>query len=392
MDRLNNGAVYDVQDRLTANSTATYTYNDNGELATKVDASGTTTYTYDVLGNLRQVDPPLTNDVIDYIIDGSNRRIAKKVNGTITKKWLYGDPLNPIAELDLNDNITKRFIYGTRSNVPDVMVDVSGANPVVYRIISDHLGSPRFVIDISNGTTALELSYDEWGVETIVSGNRDLIPFGFAGGLYDKDTKLVRFGARDYDPEIGRWTSKDPIEFEGGDTNLFGYVLNDPVNYIDPTGNCPWCVKIGIEILIEIAIQMTQNGGKIECIDWEAVGKAAVGAVLPPGVARAGNGSKFLPKGGTYKLKTPDGGVKRTGRSKDLERRKKEHKRDPQTKDLEFEVDKRTDSYDAQRGREQIVHDQHPEARVENGGLNKKNPIGDRNRNRKKYMDSGGKL
>ncbi|QPJ63783.1 MAG: RHS repeat-associated core domain-containing protein [Candidatus Nitronauta litoralis] len=129
----------------------------------------------------------------------------------------------------------------------------------VYRIISDHLGSPRFVIDISNGTTALELSYDEWGVETIVSGNRDLIPFGFAGGLYDKDTKLVRFGARDYDPEIGRWTSKDPIEFEGGDTNLFGYVDSvgkplvetnlygytpqDPVNFIDLNGL--WYIDVG---------------------------------------------------------------------------------------------------------------------------------------------------
>ncbi|MBX3032733.1 MAG: RHS repeat-associated core domain-containing protein [Bdellovibrionaceae bacterium] len=42
--------------------------------------------------------------------------------------------------------------------------------------------------------------------------------------------------ARDYDAETGRWTSKDPILFEGGDANLYGYVLNDPVNLIDPNG------------------------------------------------------------------------------------------------------------------------------------------------------------
>jgi RHS repeat-associated protein len=70
-------------------------------------------------------------------------------------------------------------------------------------------------------------------------------PFGFAGGLYEPATQLVRFGARDYDPEMGRWTSKDPILFDGGDTNLYGYVLNDPVNLIDPNGmefgtGCTW--------------------------------------------------------------------------------------------------------------------------------------------------------
>lgn len=46
----------------------------------------------------------------------------------------------------------------------------------------------------------------------------------------------MRFGARDYDSETGRWTSKDPILFDGGDTNLYGYVLNDPVNWVDPAG------------------------------------------------------------------------------------------------------------------------------------------------------------
>jgi len=61
-------------------------------------------------------------------------------------------------------------------------------------------------------------------------------PFGFAGGIYDLETKLTRFGARDYDAEIGRWTAKDPIGFAGGDTNLFGYVLGDPVNWVDPFG------------------------------------------------------------------------------------------------------------------------------------------------------------
>jgi RHS repeat-associated protein len=63
-----------------------------------------------------------------------------------------------------------------------------------------------------------------------------LQPFGFAGCLYDEDTKLCHFGAREYDAEVGRWLQKDPILFEGGDSNLYSYVLQDPVNFIDPSG------------------------------------------------------------------------------------------------------------------------------------------------------------
>jgi RHS repeat-associated protein len=80
------------------------------------------------------------------------------------------------------------------------------------------------------------INYDSFG-NVINDTNPDLnIPLGFAGGLYDKDTKLVRFGYRDYDPYIGRWTAKDPIDFNGGSSNLYIYVGNDPINYIDPTG------------------------------------------------------------------------------------------------------------------------------------------------------------
>ena len=105
----------------------------------------------------------------------------------------------------------------------------------LYRFIHDHLGSVRLVIDTHTGAIAQQLDYDVWG-KVIQDSNPGFQPFGFAGGLYDPDTGLTRFGARDYDAETGRWTAKDPILFNGGDMNLYGYVLQDPVNGRDPEG------------------------------------------------------------------------------------------------------------------------------------------------------------
>jgi len=207
-------------------------YTANGELATKtVTASGdTTTYTYDVLGNLNQVVLPDSTQ-IDYVVDGANRRIGKKVGGTLVQGFLYGDALNPVAELDGTGTVVARFVYGSKPNVPDYIV--KGGN--TYRIVSDHLGSPRLVIDTATGAIAQRMDYDAFG-NVLADTNPGFQPFGFAGGLYDGDTKLVRFGARDYDPEVGRWTARDPIQFGGGDANLYGYVFGDPLNAADPIG------------------------------------------------------------------------------------------------------------------------------------------------------------
>jgi RHS repeat-associated protein len=67
--------------------------------------------------------------------------------------------------------------------------------------------------------------------------------------LYDTDTGLVRFGARDYDAETGRWTAKDPIGFNGGDSNLYGYVMSDPVGFVDPDGL--WRIEINTTWLLQ---------------------------------------------------------------------------------------------------------------------------------------------
>jgi len=222
--------TYDNQDRLLTYGGFTYAYTANGELKSKTSSGLTTQYNYDVLGNLMKVTLP-DGKVIDYLIDGNDRRIGKKVNGTLTQGFLYEDQLSPVVELDGSNNIVSRFVYGTKVNVPEYM-EKAGKT---YRIITDHLGSVRMVVDISDGTIAQRIDYDEFG-RVLSDTNPGFQPFGFAGGIYDKDTGLVRFGARDYDPYPARWTAKDPIGFEGGDTNFFGYVFSNPINLIDPEG------------------------------------------------------------------------------------------------------------------------------------------------------------
>jgi RHS repeat-associated protein len=223
-------ATYDEQDRLLTYGDAAYSYTANGELTQKTENGLETHYTYDVLGNLMQVRLP--GDVsIDYVIDGENRKVGKKVNGELVDGFLYKDQLNPVAELDGDNNIVSRFIYGTKSNVPDYMLK----NGIAYRILSDHLGSPRLVVNTETGLVEQRVDYDAWGNIT-QDTNPGFQPFGFAGGIYDSHIELIRFGSRDYEPKVGRWTTKDPIRFDSESVNLFGYVQNDPVSWVDTDG------------------------------------------------------------------------------------------------------------------------------------------------------------
>ncbi len=237
-------AVYDPQDRLMEHGGSNglaYSYTDHGDLRQKLDrgTSAMTTYEYDVFGNLRQVVLP-GGATIDYVIDALDRRIGKKVDGVLVQGFLWQDGLRIVAELDGAGAVVSRFVYGERPNVPEYMEhdsDGDGTMDATYRLVHDHLGSVRLVVDVDTGAVLQRIEYDSFG--RVLGGgdsNPGFQPFGFAGGLYDSDTGLVRFGARDYDSEIGRWINKDPIRFGGGDSNLFAYAFGDPLNMVDLDG------------------------------------------------------------------------------------------------------------------------------------------------------------
>ncbi|MDN3513170.1 MAG: RHS repeat-associated core domain-containing protein [Candidatus Brocadia sp.] len=128
------------------------------------------------------------------------------------------------------------------------------------------------------------MDYDAFGNVTNDT-NPGFQPFGFGGGIYDTHTKLVRFGARDYDADTGRWTAKDPSRFDGG-TNLFGYSFNDPVNYFDQNGQTPAIAAAGAAaggggLLILQAAALTGIGWiAVDCVFNECNGVKDVGNAI----------------------------------------------------------------------------------------------------------------
>jgi len=282
-------AVVDDQDRLTSYGGATYAYTAHGDLQRKIVGTDTTEYTYDALGNLTRVELP-NGTVIGYLLDAMNRRIGKTVNDTLVRAWLYQGQLTPVAELDGSGTVVSRFVYATGVNVPDYLV----RGDSTYRLIRDHLGSVRLVVNVASGTVAQRVSYDEFGIET-ENTNPGWQPFGYAGGLTDSQTGLVRFGARDYDPVAGRWTAKDPIGFAGRDTNLYAYAFNDPVGNIDPTGKVVPLLLLGWAIL-EAGLTALDILDAWETVTNPCIRPAAKAASL--GMLLAG---LFLPGGGYSK-------------------------------------------------------------------------------------------
>jgi RHS repeat-associated protein len=235
--------TYDAADRLHSWSIdgqvqETYGYDPNGN---RTHVNGAQVARYDDQDRLVAYTPlhprPIPTAAVGYRIDPQQRRIARTEDGEVTHLWVYRDDLNPIAELQPDGSLKSLFVYADNANTPAfvVRIDPDTGNSSTYRYVTDHLGSPRLLVDSDTGAIAQRLDYDPWGRVTQDS-NPGFQPFGFAGGLYDPATGLVRFGARDYDPVTGRWMAKDPIGFDGDGANLYGYVLGDPVNALDSRG------------------------------------------------------------------------------------------------------------------------------------------------------------
>lgn len=229
-------ALYDNQDRIVSLDGTAYVFDDDGYLTQR----GTDIFVYSTRGELLSATPD-GSDSIRYAHDGYGRRVARTdASGTV--QYLYGNPANLflITAIRNVDGVLTVYDYDEKG----LLFAMERAG-VRYYIATDQVGSPRVISDV-NGDIVKTIDYSTYGVRLSDSAPAFDIPFGYAGGLEDLATGLVRFGYRDYDQASGRWTARDPALYAGGQANLYAYVGNDPINHRDPLGL--WCVSASLYI------------------------------------------------------------------------------------------------------------------------------------------------
>ena len=263
-------SVFDIANRLTEDDAFTYTYDANGNLETKTDkvTLAVTTYTYDAQDQLIQIDfPDLTT--ASYRYDGVGRRIEKDVNGAITR-YIY-DREDILLEYDGTNTLLARYSHGERRDKPFSVE--RGGQSFFYQ--ADHQGSVTQITDAA-GFVVNFYEYDSYGrIEASIEGIAN--PFTYTGREQDPESGLYYYRARYYDPENGRFLSGDPLGFGGGDLNLYRYVLNNPLNLVDPDGEfvvIPVYVVATVVVVTAVTIVAITGGGNPITDFFNAINKA----------------------------------------------------------------------------------------------------------------------
>ncbi len=145
---------------------------------------------------------------------------------------------------ELAETVKYYILGGKRVAMRKVPADPPGQVGTLYYLFSDHLGSSNLSYR-ADGQQTITQRYYPWG--TIRSGPDNALPtdYIFTGQKLDESTGLMYYGARYYDPALGRFISADPIvpnPANPQDLNRYAYVRNNPLKYIDPTGHAvdPW--------------------------------------------------------------------------------------------------------------------------------------------------------
>ena len=281
---------YDGRNRLSGASgpglTRSYGYDLNSNRISKTENGTTTSYGYNAANELTTVNgtPTYTYDPNGNLTGGGGWSLSYNAKDQTTSITQPGStPLTPLVysgggQIQRTEAGTTSFVNsalgvasGTTTGGSDfytrdnrgTLVSLRAASGNRYYYLFDGLGSVVGLVN-SSGAKVNSYSYDPYGVQlqaTEASAN----PWRYAGGYTDSQTGLTKFGARYYDPSLGRFTQRDP----SGQDLPYAYASCDPVNRIDPTGFCSVWTYVG-----------AAAAGAVVGAAWAAAGAEAAGAEL----------------------------------------------------------------------------------------------------------------
>jgi len=227
--------VYDVNNRLTSDGFATYTYDAEGNLVTRVDR-GTglpTNYVWNAVHQLQSIHFS-DGSVTTYRYDPFGHRVEVS-DGAKTARYV-NDGDNIHLEFDGSNTLAASYISGIGEDSFLEMVRAGHS----YYYLRDGLNSVVAIAD-GSGTVVQNYTYDSFGLQS--SSGSITNPFSYTGREYDAKSGLYYYRARYYDPRSGRFISEDPV----GVPNRYPYSNNDPVDQIDPLGNQAFIERESIE-------------------------------------------------------------------------------------------------------------------------------------------------
>ncbi len=238
-----NNWQYNTAGQLTQSGDREYNYDANGNQIRAGASNSQLSFIYDGQDRLIRVEDASDNIIARYQYDPFDRRLSKTVAG-ITTYYLYSNE-GLIAEY--NEQGQELNSYGYRPN------STWGTNPVFlktsttrasnptsnkkyYYYQNDQLGTPYKLTD-NTGYVVWDTEFDSFGNALLATNNQIQNNLRFPGQYFDQETGLHYNWRRYYDPLIGRYITPDPIDLAGG-PNLYTYVDGDPINRIDPNGEC----------------------------------------------------------------------------------------------------------------------------------------------------------
>jgi len=274
---------YDDMNRLTQTGNMYYNWDANGNLRRKEDGTDTWDYTYDFENRLTKIlkNGDWTNK---FLYDARGRRVwlNHSLDGSVT--FAYSG-LNIISERDSSGETLHFYANGLH-----ISENRSG---MIEYFHQDHLGSTRLKTD-ENGTSIYETNYAPFGPSYGESG---LEEFKYTGKQEDS-SGLYYFGARFYDPEIGRFITKDVMPgslIDPQSLNRYVYCRNNPLKYTDPDGRifiAPWLANAAagafIGAVTNALFYCAQNLHKTDSPEfWGGLGKVVVSGAVSGAISGA---------------------------------------------------------------------------------------------------------